>query len=424
MKICKLLFKINAVIFSCLLAQHVYAAGYQIFEQNTSDLGRAFAGGAAMAEDASIEFTNPAGMTKIKQREMSVSGVMIAAKARFHSDVSTYRNDSITAPIHTENPLTTNIIPTIHYVQPLNEKLTFGFGITEPFGLSTEYDDQGMARYFATKSNIVTINFNPSLAYAFNDHWSIGAGVSAQYLSAELDASVPNPTTRTPETDSHMKNTATGWGYGVNFGLMYTYDPNTVVGFSYRSEIGQSPSGDFTLKKSTGETDSTVSTNLKLPETYTLSAMHRFNEKWSSSATVSYTYWSRFKYLMLDNSLSQYSTTIDENFHNSVRYSLGADYRWNDKLLLRVGTMYDNSPVDDSNRTAALPDTDRFWLSCGANYAINRDVSLDFGYAHLFLKSGKITQGAAIAPSVTKYLSAHFNDTYVNLLGVQLNWKF
>jgi len=351
---------------------------------------------------------------------ISLSGVVISANTHFHPNAATIGGHPIVAPVQTENPLTTSIVPTLHYVQPINEKFTFGFGITEPFGLATDYDKQGMARYLATKSNIITINLNPSLAYKFNDHWSVGAGVSAQYITAELDGMVPGATL-SPATDSKAKNTANGWGYGFNLGVMYTYNPNNVIGFSYRSEIGQSPSGDFTWDRSSGTIDSTVKTNLKLPETYMLSAMHRFNEQWSMEATVSYTYWSRFKYLMLDNSLPAASTVIDENFHNSMRYSLGADYRWSDNLLLRAGTMYDSSPVNDNNRTAALPDTDRFWLACGANYMFNRNVSLDAGYAHLFLKSGTITQGT---PTSAKYLSAHFNQTYVDLFGLQLNWKF
>lgn len=421
MKICKLLFKINAVIFSCLLAQYVYAAGYQIFEQNTSDLGRAYASSAAADDDASIEYNNPAAMTLINRPSLAISAVVIDAHSRFSGDSATDRHGrSVIASVKTENPLGTNVIPTLHYVHPINNKFTFGFGITEPFGLDSSYDNEGMARYFATESKITTVNLNPSIAYAITDNFSLGGGLSAQYLSATLNGK--SDTTGASATDLSVDNSANDWGYGVNLGLMYKILSNTVVGFSYRSEVHHHASGDYKVTNSSGVDlrKDTVKANLNFPETYMLSVRHVFNDKWTTAATVSYTYWSRFNYLKLtyDEHTSN-DIVVHENFHNSVRYALGTDYRLNDKWLLRFGTAYDNSPVGDQDRNAALPDTDRFWLSCGANYAFNRDVSLDVGYAHLFLISGTINQQSGSATLV-----GHYNNTYANLAGVQLNWKF
>lgn len=41
------------------------AAGFQLLEQNASGIGNAYAGSAAVAENASTIFYNPAGMTKL-----------------------------------------------------------------------------------------------------------------------------------------------------------------------------------------------------------------------------------------------------------------------------------------------------------------------------------------------------------------------
>ena len=48
------------------------AAGFQLLEQNASGIGNAYAGSAAVAENASTIFFNPAGMTQLKDREISV----------------------------------------------------------------------------------------------------------------------------------------------------------------------------------------------------------------------------------------------------------------------------------------------------------------------------------------------------------------
>ena len=46
------------------------AAGFQLLEQNASGLGNAYAGSAAVAENASTIFFNPTGMTQLQDREL------------------------------------------------------------------------------------------------------------------------------------------------------------------------------------------------------------------------------------------------------------------------------------------------------------------------------------------------------------------
>src|SRR5512144_483759 len=52
------------------------AGGFQLFEYSPSGLGNALAGNAAVAEDASTIFSNPAGMTYLPGRQ-AVLGVNV-----------------------------------------------------------------------------------------------------------------------------------------------------------------------------------------------------------------------------------------------------------------------------------------------------------------------------------------------------------
>ncbi|HRA82643.1 MAG TPA: outer membrane protein transport protein, partial [Thauera sp.] len=52
-----------------LAAGNAMAAGFQLLEQNASGLGNAYAGSAAVAENASTIYYNPAGMTQLQARE-------------------------------------------------------------------------------------------------------------------------------------------------------------------------------------------------------------------------------------------------------------------------------------------------------------------------------------------------------------------
>ena len=73
-----------------------------------------------------------------------------------------------------------------------NSGLSVGLGLNAPFGLATEYDRDWVGRYHAVESDVKTLNINPSIAYKVDDHLSVGAGVSAQYIDATLSSMVRN----------------------------------------------------------------------------------------------------------------------------------------------------------------------------------------------------------------------------------------
>ncbi len=50
----------------------VAASGFALIEQSASGLGNAYAGGAAVAEDASTIFFNPAGMSRLSGKQIVV----------------------------------------------------------------------------------------------------------------------------------------------------------------------------------------------------------------------------------------------------------------------------------------------------------------------------------------------------------------
>ena len=58
----------------------------------------------------------------------------------------------------------------------LTPALSLGLGINAPFGLKTEYDSNWIGRFHAIKSEVRTINVNPSIAFKVNDQISLGAG--------------------------------------------------------------------------------------------------------------------------------------------------------------------------------------------------------------------------------------------------------
>jgi len=164
----------------------------------------------------------------------------------------------------------------------------------------------------------------------------------------------------------------------------------TRVGFSYRSEV------DYTLKGSFKVNGVTVvdpiHADLTLPDSASLSLFHKFDTRWDLLADVTWTGWSDFDALRIVNASGGPVSTTIENWDDTYRYSLGANYHLNDRITLRGGVAYDQTPVSNAYRTARIPDGDRTWIAFGGQYRVSERSTLDFGYAHLFIRDVRINQ--------------------------------
>lgn len=71
-----------------LAAGGANAAAFQLAEVSTSGLGRAYAGEAAIADNASVVATNPALMSLFKTAQFSTGGVYIDSRINMNGDVA------------------------------------------------------------------------------------------------------------------------------------------------------------------------------------------------------------------------------------------------------------------------------------------------------------------------------------------------
>ena len=399
---------ISALILIGSLPQAVSAAGFAIKEQSVTSLGRAFAGSAAVAEDASTIFFNPAGLTYLERGELDLGLNYIKPQSEFRNDSSNINNAI---------PLTGGdggdagheaFVPNFYLSHPVNNKVTLGLGVSAPFGLVTEYKDDWVGRYLAVKSEMLTLNFNPTLAVKATDKLSLGFGVSAQYIDVKLTkiAQVPG--------DAEVELEGDDWGYGYNIGLLYQFTDQTRVGLSYRSKISHTLEGDGTLDALSVEED--ISADLDLPETVSLAIHHEINDKWAVMADATWTRWSRFEELVIESD-GILSTEKPENWDNSMRYGIGLSYQHNDKWQFRTGIAYDETPIPSSRfRTARIPGTDRKWVAFGASYHYSDNIVIDAAYAHLFMDDPRIDESEGVYNLRGDY------DASVDIVGLQLRW--
>jgi long-chain fatty acid transport protein len=275
-------------------------------------------------------------------------------------------------------------VPNAYLSWQLTPRLWAGIGVTTPFGLKTTYDPNFIGRFQSQKSQLQTTDINPSVAFRFNDWLSIGGGVSYQYARLTLDRSYSAVFSSRAEVVS-LHDGAWGW----NVGAMINAGKDTRIGLTYRSTMNYDLAGGLTIS---GSGNTTAIASLSMPDSASLAISHQLNDKWQLLGDVTWTRWSRIQNVALvltGSGLAPAGTVsdiLDLQFKDSYRAGVGANYRWTDNFMLKLGVAYDKSPVPDAaHRSVFLPDSDRTWLSFGAKHQLTKNGVLDVGYAHLFM---------------------------------------
>ena len=294
------------------LSSQAWGAGFQINEHSAAGLGRAFAGEAAIADNAAIAVRNPAAMVLIEKQQISAGISLIQPDASVDLKESSINPSGTPVPTGGEqysNVIPDAVVPNLHFVKPLNEPMTIGVSLFSNFGLASEYPEDAIAGPIAGKSELTTINLNTNLGYRLNPAWSLGFGLNLIHADATLirragslqpvlsGAGLNVPSSRTEI--SYMSGD--GWGFGWNAGVLWEINDHHRLGMSYRAAVDVDLKGDYrgTSVPTSLVTGNTVSgeLTLSLPDIFEFSGHHQLNPQWTVSYSAMYTGWNAFKEL-------------------------------------------------------------------------------------------------------------------------------
>ncbi|OGT43812.1 MAG: hypothetical protein A3F13_01520 [Gammaproteobacteria bacterium RIFCSPHIGHO2_12_FULL_40_19] len=365
----------SAVIFS---AQSL-AGGFQLWEQDAAGVGDYHAGAAAEADSAATAFYNPAGVTRLKHQQISFGAALIGLETNFTGTANG-------VPVTSAAGDTTNIVPNFSYALPFANQWAFAFSVTSPFGLSTKYADVPFVNTLATKTELDTVNLNPSIAYAINQYLSVGVGLDVLYGNAIYNSDVFIP----------LKTDLSGWNAGYNAGLLVQFTPATRAGISYRSAItvsatGSSSSDSFDIPPVPVNTTATA--KFPLPATTILSLYHDFTPRLTLMTTAFYTQWSVFKELIISNMATPTGpgvVALNENYRDTWNLALGGKYKVNQHIWLDAGFGHDETPTRTGYRDIRLPDNDHYAASLGVDIQPKPGFIWSMGWTHFFVPNTTI----------------------------------
>ncbi|WP_342607313.1 outer membrane protein transport protein [Vibrio tritonius] len=418
------LFKKTLVALTVGLAtQQAAAAGFQLNAQSATGLGRAFAGDAVIADNASAMARNPATMALFDKTSLSLGFETITTKIDVKD--ATYNGSAID---DVDDVGSTSVAPNIHLIVPVNDKFAWGVDAYTNFGTKTEFSDDYPAAEYGGLTDVKSFNFGLAGSYRLNKEWSFGAGIDLIYAqgtmkrnaSAVVAGAASAQLNQTIPTGTSLLNVdkADGLAVGFNVGTVYELDENNRFGLAYHY------SPEFKAKDDYGQ-----EITLPLPDIAEFSGYHHIKDtRFAIHYSVQWIGWSAFDQIDFDNLDSGQSTILaaqqqgktyskDYQWQDGWHYAIGGTFYLNKTWTLRAGYMYDTS-AQDSVTSVSVPDSDRQWFSTGVTYQIDDKSNVDFGFTYLLGKDVEVKEN-----SVGTVLNATTRADAI-LLGLQYSRTF
>ncbi|MGR6834646.1 outer membrane protein transport protein [Aliivibrio wodanis] len=397
-----------------LATQQATAAGFQLNAQSATGLGRAFAGDAVIADNASVMSRNAAAMALFDSSQFS------AGVNYIKTDIDVTDINYPTGSIDDANNSSGTPVPNIYYIHRLNEQWAFGAGIYSNFGTTNNFSsDFGAgtgagplpdASLFGGTTEIKSINYALTVSYRINEQISLGGGLDIVQGSGKLKRDMaPGVNALDVEAD--------GIGLGWNLGAVYELDERNRFGFSYHYSPEIEAEGDmYKLDPTTGQNVINNQTLLMpLPSMAEFSGYHEIKDtKFAVHYSVQWIGWSAFDELNTKEGVNLNSYEWQDGMH----YAIGGTYFLNDAWTLRAGYMYDTAAQDEKT-SISVPDSDRQWFSGGFSYHFEKKHTVDFGFTYLVGDDVEVTED--IAPGAALTATTHADAI---LAGVQYSYSF
>lgn len=369
-----------------------FAGGFRVSLQGVRQLAMAHT--SAHAEDASVAFFNPAGISFIPTKLSVVAGGF-GIKNQI-----TYQNPSSLESFDTDSPLGTPVYAAVAY--KMTKDVSVGFSFATPFGSTVQWPENWAGKEMVQKMELKALYFEPMVSVRLAPWVSFGAS----YIYAKGLVDWDKAVTQLGGTMNIKDEKASGHGYG--FGFYFQPDEKWDVSVAYRSPIDMKAKNGvatFNIPKSlypnlkldaSGQDKFTAT--LPLVDEYTIGATYKVTPKWRVSADFNYTDWERYSQLALDfenapvgNQPSDVTKLVTpKNFRNTKTFRLGTEYLFSDKIAGRLGWYYDESPYSDKYFIAETPSFNMNVFTAGLGLKITPALGVDLAGAMAFPHARKV----------------------------------
>ena len=361
------------------------AAGYYLPNQDAfaTARGNAF---VATADSPAAVFYNPAGMTQLDQAE---------AQAGVYSII--LGNEANVRGQSTDAKTELQAAPQIFYVQPYNDKLSFGFGLNSPYGLGTDWGRDTNFSTVVTEARLMYISATSAVAYKVTNELSIGASVSLNYADLTLEQGLG-------VSGSYLRYSGDDIGFSGSLSVRWQPCEQHAFGLVYSSESKFDLEGKTTTNNPYWKDDTSAQLDFMAPARIAGGYSYRPAPGWNIEANIEWLNWDNLNTLTLDNSTVG-STPVKFDWKSSFIYELGGSYTTPDGYIFAAGYDFNASSQPDTNFNPGISDANRNWFNIGFGRKMDWAswmLAYQFGY------SNRTVDGATNKPVANgKYESRH-----------------
>jgi long-chain fatty acid transport protein len=379
-----------------LASEPAFASGFYLQEQSVRGWGRANSGEVADQGPASL-WWNPAAVGWDEASSASFGATAIVPSGRVE-DRGTLIDRPGVAPVAVggaglqRDPVQKGVLPASAAALRLSDGLVLGLAISSPYSFTTDYDPDGWQRYSAIRTRLITLDVQPSVAFALSDQFSIGAAINVEYSDAYLSNALPNLAPGSP--DARLRLTGDGIDVGWSAGVQVRPAPAVTLGVAYKSAIDHKLKGDVSISGLTGplasrNQEAPIVARFTTPWQLILGGRAGVTDRLTLNAQAVHFGWNKFERIDLGAPLNSF---IPQGYKNSWSFAFGADAVMGPKLTVRSGIQFDGTPTRDDRRDPRVPDSDRVNYNVGASYALSERLHLDAAAAYTDFETTPITR--------------------------------
>lgn len=420
--------KHTALAGACLsiLAPLANAGGLMVWEIGTPTLGTAGAGWAAMPEDASTAYTNPAGTVWREETQIMASAQLLYGYLEFSNggESNVPGNDG-------GNAIEWFPGGGFFAAGRFNDDFGWGVSLAGNLGGSLDYSNHWQGRRFVTETDLIGMSLMPSISWKANDCLSIGLGLNLMTGYYRLES---RPRAGLPGGDARLKYDDTHVAPGGNLGIIYRPTDSTTLGldlttevnwnFSYNLRLGGfGPLFEQVFERLDGQR---LEIDMDVPKTATVSLQQQLSGDTTLYANLNWQNWSNFGLIgiVIDNP-DQTSATVDRNYDDTWHAAVGIRQRFRSGSLggwaLSAGVGYDSSAVENEFRTADVVVDEQWRLGLGAQKEICPGLRMDLGYTLVWMGDTPIDQVGR--PPFSPRLQGSYDDYSLNFFGASLQFE-
>ena len=365
-----------------LVSAVTYAGGYRVSVQGNRALAMGHTG-VAIVNSTELGFHNHAGLVYLDSKFSLSAGVtpVFAQVAWQNSMTGEYAE--------TDNPMATPFYFNAAY--KIKDWLSVGLSVYTPYGSTVEWPDDWAGSHLVNNIALQAIYVQPLASVKISEKFSLGGGPILVLGSVNFNRNLNRTLTDIEGNRANATVDASGvtaWGWSL--AAMYNVNEKLKLGLNYRAEVimkAEDGSADFENVPNTPLApfkDTTFDAELPMPAELTVGLSYQLNEKWLFALDYNRAFWGVYESLDIDFADPNIPDSKNpRNYKDASIYRFGAEYKATDRLDLRIGYYYDESPVQEGYFAPETPRNDSQGFTAGLSLDVTSRLALDASFAYI-----------------------------------------